>query len=317
MQTSRTFRLATVLFVLGLVPEIAGACVGVYTDFSIDAEESELTAWGAVADSYNGGYCFATAYSQWGYWEHTYEASVDIESPTMNTASDSDTWPDIPYGGWAANASATISFDDDPGQYIIIWALRIYCTVGGWFVDYFFEDFPTIAPVDIRRYQHPTNSSDKADLELSEAIDILFDANALLWSDEGADDVSCRLLLVPWPPTIGTFGPFGNGDGIIDDEAEEDEVFAYSWLVSVVKEIHYCDGFAGPSSVWFGCAGEDEGIIVDRLSSLEGILWAHEYGHHKGLWYPHDTSDESLGYDSLESTMTRVTQTECDVLRSP
>jgi hypothetical protein len=137
MKTFRTALGATVLFVLGSVPQLARAqyefCVMAYTDFAVNTTEGEVEAWAWVEDYFSGGYCGESAYYQWGYWEHTYFASASIESPTQNSAYDEDSMANIPYGGGWADASTSLSMEGDPGWFHIDWCVNIWCTIGDLF----------------------------------------------------------------------------------------------------------------------------------------------------------------------------------------
>ena len=137
MRTARTLLGAAVLFVLGLMPQMARACVATYADFNLDTAQGEVEAWAWVEDYYDQSPCFDETYSTWQYWEHRYEAGVYIQSPTQNSAYDYDSpLIYVPYGGGSASAYASLSVQGDPGIYSIDWELWIFCTIG----QYFFGD---------------------------------------------------------------------------------------------------------------------------------------------------------------------------------
>lgn len=83
--------------------------------------------------------------------------------------------------------------------------------------------------------------------------------------------------------------------------------------VRVVNAINWC-GTAGAGII--GCAytpGQCM-VVVRYTSSMEGILWAHEFGHSKGL--PHRTdSGNAVMYPSIGSTHTVFTGGECSAIR--
>jgi hypothetical protein len=136
MRTARTLVGAALLFVLGLMPQTASACVATYADFNVDTTQAEVEAWAWVEDYYDQSPCFDEIYSTWPYWEHRYEAYVQIQSPTTNSAYDyQSTWY-VPYGGGSASAFSSLSVEDDPGVYSIDWQLLIFCIIG----QYFFGD---------------------------------------------------------------------------------------------------------------------------------------------------------------------------------
>ena len=150
MKISRTLLSSAALLVSGLAPQAGRTCVATYTDFYLDPVNQELDAWSSVEDYFDESYCLSQAYYQWYYWEHSYEASVNIESPTQNSAYDFDNLASIPYGGGSAYASTSLSFIGDPGDYIIETILRIFCTVvGDYFVEELDDEVVTIPPIGL------------------------------------------------------------------------------------------------------------------------------------------------------------------------
>ena len=131
MRKPRLHRILIVpaLLIAALLPEQAMACVSVSVDWWLDGDEVHATAF--VEDYYDEGECFDSAYSQWGYWTHDYSASVNIESPTGRSVSDSDSWDDVPYGGGFANAFDFISVANEHGIYNITVNVAIDCSVAG------------------------------------------------------------------------------------------------------------------------------------------------------------------------------------------
>ena len=139
---------------------------------------------------------------------------------------------------------------------------------------------------------------------------ILPSANALLQTNDGLGDVACPMSF----RRSGSISTFTAGNGVIQNQADLNQVFQLPGLVKVVAGINYC---AGQTGTWVGCGGS-QGIIVTRMSALEGNLWAHEYGHNQGLWLSgHRTNPNFLGYPQILSTARRVSQSECDAMRDP
>ncbi|WP_179957550.1 hypothetical protein [Exilibacterium tricleocarpae] len=70
-------------------------------------------------------------------------------------------------------------------------------------------------------------------------------------------------------------------------------------FVKAVNRINWCGGFS-PNII--GCApAPGNGILVVRFtSSLEGILWAHEHGHTRGL--RHRNSSTAVMAPSIANT---------------
>jgi hypothetical protein len=123
-----------------LLPVASEACVVVY----LDAWEDSGYVYGSVfvEDYYDFGSCYYDVIGEWTYWEHSYDAAVYIESPTQNTASDSDSMNDVAYGGGSAGADALISTAGDHGPYTVGLSTGIVCTVEGPIV--FEEEEPQV-----------------------------------------------------------------------------------------------------------------------------------------------------------------------------
>ena len=140
---------AAALFALGSMPQIVRAqegCVVAYTDFVVDTEQVRVEAWAHVEDYFNTYYCAQEALQYWGYWEHTYGAEISIQSPTGNLASGIGGQESVPYGGGSGEASTSILFVEDFGNYEIIWRIWIWCTIGQLFVDLFGDDIVEVLP---------------------------------------------------------------------------------------------------------------------------------------------------------------------------
>ena len=131
MKIPRPHRILIVpaLLIAALLPEQAMACVSVSVDWWLDGDEVHATAF--VEDYYDEGDCFDTAFGEWTYWTHDYSAGVNIESPSGRSASDSNSWDGVPYGGGFARASAFLSVANERGIYTITVNVAIYCSVAG------------------------------------------------------------------------------------------------------------------------------------------------------------------------------------------
>ncbi len=148
----------------------------------------------------------------------------------------------------------------------------------------------------ISRHVGVTISEQRAD-------QIFADAHALLLKKDGTDDVSCDV-------DFRRSGPVSSFDGIgaINDTSDFAEVCAERGNVHVVREINWCmvpGDFHGCASTSANCM-----VVVRDFESLEGILWAHEYGHTQGLH--HRNNANALMYPALWDTNRRVLAWECD-----
>ncbi|HWM93103.1 MAG TPA: hypothetical protein VN493_20235 [Thermoanaerobaculia bacterium] len=105
---------------------------------------------------------------------------------------------------------------------------------------------------------------------------------------------------------------FSTGDGSIDSFAELDAVEALPGGVKVVNQLNWC-GRVSPN--FLGCARiPSSSFTVVRISVMEDILWAHEYGHTRGLHHRNDRN--AVMNPFLTPTMRKVTSAECAKFRS-
>ena len=137
-----------------------------------------------------------------------------------------------------------------------------------------------------------------------------------------------ELLGVPWSESgVGPFAAVYVNDGLTIDFDEWTDPFPtihYCFRVSqadfntinglpgrvkVVNQINWCGGLK-PNVI--GCApvpGNSQ-IVVRFIANQEGILWAHEYGHTRGL--NHVAGATSIMNGTISTTHTTLTQNEGD-----
>ncbi|HJQ83019.1 MAG TPA: hypothetical protein VKA21_03015 [Candidatus Binatia bacterium] len=152
---------------------------------------------------------------------------------------------------------------------------------------------PLVRRLDVRRYTTARLTDADADRILSEATGVLQELDV--------DDVRCGEELV----RSGPVSVFTTGDGSIDDGAEFVAVRDLPGNVMIVNDINWCGGII-PNVI--GCAAGDSFVAV-RLGGSEGILWAHEHGHTRGL--PHRQSDYAIMNPVIRTTARGVNATEC------
>ncbi len=138
-----------------------------------------------------------------------------------------------------------------------------------------------------------------------DADQILADGTSVLQTNDGPGDVSCNVKL----SRSGGVTTFATGDGSTDSSAEFTAVNGLPGNFKVVNQINWC-GALVPNVI--GCAPVPgtSMVVVRFTTSLEGILWDHEYGHNKGLG--HRTDGNAVMNRTIGSTHRRVTQSECD-----
>ena len=144
------------------------------------------------------------------------------------------------------------------------------------------------------------------DLTQAQADAIITKMGRILQENDGPDDVPCDVGFVR--------------DGVIDSFpvpnvilSENDFIAAAAGRsdVMVVERINWC-GARGSNiagCTWLGVS------IVQRSAHYPGKVWAHEFGHRKGLG--HRSVRNALMNESVSSTSRRVSQEECDAYRMP
>jgi hypothetical protein len=152
-------------------------------------------------------------------------------------------------------------------------------------------------PLEVSRFNTATLTDADADR-------ILDDSTRVVWRNDGAGDVSCSARLY----RRGNVTAFNNGNGIINSQADFNTINGLAGRVKVVNQINWCGGLI-PNVI--GCApvpGNSQ-VVVRFTANQEGILWAHEYGHTRGL--NHVTGATSIMNGTIGTTHTMLTQTEC------
>lgn len=128
----------------------------------------------------------------------------------------------------------------------------------------------------------------------------------LLKIKHSSSDVACNLTLI----RSGNVSSFSVTDGTVDSSTEFNQVLGAGGNILVVKKINWCGGLA-PNII--GCAPVPGNalVVVRYTTSLEGLLWVHEYGHNSGL--SHNTGNtRAIMYPSIGSTRQDVNQSECN-----
>jgi hypothetical protein len=157
---------------------------------------------------------------------------------------------------------------------------------------------------------HVDLSSPMTDARLDAILD--FASSAAGFADF-AEDIAC-CIRVSRGGSARTFGTPGDGLDVIDDNTTLFEVAENSVArVKIVRLINYC---GGPATNIIGCAyTPGDAMIVVRISSNEGLLWLHEYGHNTGLVHNNDT--RYVMHGSLSFDNRALTLDECDSYHQP
>ena len=140
----------------------------------------------------------------------------------------------------------------------------------------------------------------RADLILAHMSDVLRTA-------DGSDDLECNATFC----RSGPIADYALGDGSIDDAAELAEVAALPFDIKVVLDINFC----GHPRAANGCRVGDTIIVrlVGLSDTLNGINWAHEYGHVVGL--NHRSDPRALMTEGTLPDSRSVNSRECTAFR--
>lgn len=159
----------------------------------------------------------------------------------------------------------------------------------------------TLVYLSVKRYTTATLSNADVDAILTEANDIL--------QTGGITDTECPVEFL----RSGSVTSFTTGDGSIDSQSEFDTLIALSGKVKIVNAINWC-GAIIPNVV--GCSpmpGSSQLGIRFGTTHQEAIMWAHEYGHTRGLAHRAGTY---VMNGTIANANTRVTATECTAYKN-
>jgi hypothetical protein len=253
--------------------------------------------------------------SQWGGWENLEGAileapncvswgsnRIDCFARGTDSAMYHRWWNGSQWGGWENLEGAILEAPN-----CVSWGSnRIDCFARGTDKAMYHRWWPCpacgIASRQITISRHNTVTLTNAQVD-----SILTLASTVLQNNDGAGDVACRVAIT----RSGDMSVFNTGDGSIDSQAELSEIFNLPGNVKVVDDVNFCAGTFNTSYIGCGQRPGTSFITEPFTASLEGILWAHEFGHNQGL--PHrDTSTDNVMYFSIGSNRQRINQTECD-----
>jgi hypothetical protein len=148
-----------------------------------------------------------------------------------------------------------------------------------------------------------------SNLANTDADGIYTNARGTLSANNGAGDVSCSVANLTRNGDVTTFA---TGNGIVNSQADFNTVLGLTGFTKVVNQINWC-GVIAPN--WIGCSPQPgtSMVVVRHSANEEGILWAHEYGHTRGV--SHRDDGDAIMNPTITSAHTKVSQTECDNFR--
>ena len=134
---------------------------------------------------------------------------------------------------------------------------------------------------------------------------IAADMTSVLQDDDGPGDEECRVRF----ERDGNVATFTATTGIINSQADFNAIINLPGMVKVVNQINWC-GAISPNII--GCAPipGNSFTVVRVAQNQEGILWAHEFGHNRGLNHRNDPN--AVMNPIILLTARRVTAAECD-----
>lgn len=156
-----------------------------------------------------------------------------------------------------------------------------------------------------------TRHADTA-LTAVEARAILADFSAVVNTADSASDIACATdaagqFLPAYYVLDGAVG-IHNGPSVINGQQDFAALMAEPGIAKVVEAINWCGDF-GPNII--GCAPIPGSMfaVVRRSASVEGILWAHEFGHSVGL--EHRQDDRAVMRSTIGVNNRDITLAEC------
>ena len=153
----------------------------------------------------------------------------------------------------------------------------------------------------------------------SEADEILAKAGRVLTVDDdmaGPEDIACEVEFRR-RGTIGTF----TGVGAILDPQELHAVLGQDGDAKVVNSISWCGEKPRIGFSFGGCSDGKTFAVVGTARPLghAGVLWAHEFGHTKGLSMAgnHPRPAPAVMAGRVDAANRHVNEAECSAFRRP
>jgi hypothetical protein len=264
-------------------------------DFDGDGKADVFTTWGGQ---------WHVSFSGTSDWQVINTSTVEVSDILLGDF-DGDGKADVftTWGGkWHVSFSGASAWKDLNLSSYGVPDLRLGDFDGNGKTDVFTIGEDTHIGLSIMRHETASLTNAAADA-------ILADATNVLQTNDGPDDNTCLVHFV----RKGNVGIFGVGDGSIDSQGEFDKFYALNLVtktkVFVVNQLNFCNGTINP--IVIGCSpmpGDFQ--VVERFTTKEeGILWAHEYGHTRGLKHRNDSA--AVMNPTIALSRRRVNSDEC------
>jgi hypothetical protein len=261
-------------------------------DFNGDGKSDVFAPWGGH---------WHISYSGTGAWQTVNGSSFELGNLRFGDLNGGGTDVIATWGGHLhVSYNATSAWQQINSAPIDVSEMR-FADFDGDHKDDAFVAVPNVKPIELTIRRHV-----KTILNQDEADSILDGATSVLQTNDGPGDEACMVKF----ERAGPIGTFDIGDGYINTPEDWNAIVAIQGQVKVVNAINYCPTKGGYVST-SGCTSADgkSEVVARWASNLEGILWAHEYGHTRGLL---DRSDPTaLMSPDISSNSRRVNHTEC------
>lgn len=143
----------------------------------------------------------------------------------------------------------------------------------------------------------------------AEADSIMADMSRILQISNGTNDTACKVRF----SREGNISTFTTANGIINSSADFNAIESEDGNVKVVNQINWC-GSLLPNVI--GCARTPGSsmAVVRFTGNQEGVLWAHEFGHNKGLAHRDSVNAVMRSFIGLNHRI--VNKDECTAFKS-
>jgi len=148
--------------------------------------------------------------------------------------------------------------------------------------------------------------------------DVLARASSAAARSDFMGDVSCCVSMSR-SGSLQSFGVSGDGLDVVDNATERDAVLGNPIArVKIVRIIRFCAGTSNPNANILGCATTpgDRMMLVRAASTIEHLLWWHEYGHNTGLGHVSDPSNVMNGSVAAGGNQ-GLDLMQCDTFHNP
>jgi len=169
--------------------------------------------------------------------------------------------------------------------------------------------FPSVQAVDAIEHELEIAHTDQLSPATSDVDRILGDAATTLQRRDSSNDVACPVALKRKGNLVPI--PAKSHPGAVQTYDEMAKLRELPGDVKIVREITWC----GEPGIFLGCGGPQKGLMavvpMDDAAS-DGILWAHEIGHYKGIGHTDPPVEHRLMLPVIANDHREITDKECE-----